>query len=471
LAADPFPFEVLEVLGEGAFGAVCVARMTNDPLQRHVAIKVLKAEYAKNPKVLHRTRDEARLLSRLHHPNVVAVEQLIEVHDRPILVMELVRGLDVKTLLKRSPYGIPASVAMEIVRQTCIALHDAYYEAKGEDGKPLRVIHRDIKPSNILLSVHGQLKVVDFGVATGQFRGREARTDSIVMGSRPYMAPERLDRTPDTPAVDIYSLGMSLHEVLTGHVMPLSVNAATHDRSMDDHLVKLTPVGLGATATEDLRRLIRRMCAYDADLRPTARDTAAELARLIDGMDPAHRITLEEFAKDVVQPLYKERRRVPLKVAIGQLEDRELLTGAIGGLGAPGTASAPRRRPPAEFRKQPAIFLGVVFGLVTAFGGLAVNKMRSEGLAGNPGALGMARVKLWFPRDARARVGSLGLAVPGHLDLPAGPHQLDLVFEDGRRLSCSLDVRQEMAVRFVVERGEGGVSIDDGPVVRCRDAQ
>ena len=72
------PFEILEVLGEGAFGAVCVARLNADPLRRQVAIKILKQEYASNPKVLQRTRDEARLLSRLFHPNIVRVEQLVQ---------------------------------------------------------------------------------------------------------------------------------------------------------------------------------------------------------------------------------------------------------------------------------------------------------------------------------------------------------------------------------------------------------
>jgi hypothetical protein len=319
--------------------------------------------------------------------------------------------------------------------------------------------------------VHGQLKVVDFGIATGQFRGRETRTDSIVMGSRPYMAPERLDRTPDTPAVDIYSLGMSLHEILTGHVMPLSVNAASHDRSMGEHLAKLTPTGMTPEAADDLRRLIRRMCAYDVELRPTARDTANELARLIDGMDPAHRITLEAFARDVVEPLHRDRKRLPLRIAIGQLEDRELLTDAIGNrLGGTPTGTGPRPRQQLEFRKQPAIFLGAVFGIVAGFGALGARKLIGEQVPVAPGAMSMANVYLWFPRDARARVGSASVSVPGHLDVPQGPHELDLSFEDGRTLACPFQAKTGMAVRFVVERGVGGISIDDGPMLPCKDA-
>ena len=185
------PFEVVEILGEGSFGTVCVARVRNDPLRRKVALKILKGEYTANPKIMNRTRDEARLLSRINHPNIVRVERLMEVGGRPGVVMEHVEGASLDKLLLRYRTGLPPEIAIELVRQSLIALHVAYADAVGHDGQPLRVIHRDIKPSNILLSIHGAVKVVDFGIAKGNFEGREAETESVVMGSRPYMAPER----------------------------------------------------------------------------------------------------------------------------------------------------------------------------------------------------------------------------------------------------------------------------------------
>ena len=77
------------------------------------------------------------------------------------------------------------------------------------------------------------------------------------------------------------------------------------------------------------------------------------------------------------------------------------------------------------------------------------------------------RVRFWFTSDARARVGNLGLAVPGPLNLPEGSHELDLTFEDGRTITCSFYVERPMTIRYVVERGTGGISIDDGPVQTC----
>src|SRR5687768_12433884 len=191
------PYEILEILGEGSFGTVCVGRAQNDPSKRKVALKVLKPAYTNNKKILNRTRDEARLLSQISHPNIVRVEALARFNSRTTMVMEYVEGVSLDQLLIRFKDGLPGAVGIEVTRLMCLALHVAFAEAIGEDGRPMRVIHRDIKPSNVLLSVHGEVKVVDFGIAKGEFEGREAETESVVMGSRPYMAPERLDGMND----------------------------------------------------------------------------------------------------------------------------------------------------------------------------------------------------------------------------------------------------------------------------------
>src|SRR5690348_2481215 len=95
------PFEILEILGEGSFGTVCVARVTADPLRRKVALKILKGAYASNKKILNRTRDEAKLLSAISHPNIVRVERLMEINGRPCVVMEHVQGVSLDQLLLR----------------------------------------------------------------------------------------------------------------------------------------------------------------------------------------------------------------------------------------------------------------------------------------------------------------------------------------------------------------------------------
>ncbi len=460
------PFEILEVLGDGAFGAVYVARRADDPLKRLVAIKVLKAEYATNPKVLHRTRDEARLLSKLHHPNIVRIEQLVELGGRPVLVMELVQGVSLKRLLVRANDGVPPSVAMECMRQTCVALHAAYNQAVGDDGRPMRVIHRDIKPSNMLLSIHGQLKVVDFGIATGQFREREAHTESVVMGSRPYMAPERLDGRADTPAVDIYSAGISLLELLTGRTVNLSVKPAEHERSLQEAVHHIRPEGMTPAAAEELRQLVRRMVAYEAAQRPAALTVAQSLRHLIDGMDPAHHVGLEAYAREAVEPIFLGRRRGSIAEAMQNLPAGELITGVFHPPAA--DARVARARP---LGRRPALFLGAVVGALGALGWLAWAK---SGASKPPRAQepepALAEIYVWMPADARARVGATIAAMPGKIWVSAGSSTLELLFEGGEVLLCPFEAKPGRSVRYVVERGRGAISIDDGPALPCKGA-
>lgn len=457
------PFEIVEVLGEGAFGAVCVGRMRQDPLRRLTAIKVLKPSYAANRRVLQRFRDEARLLSRLQHPHIVRIEQLVEDGSRPFVLMELIRGLDIRTLLRKLGHGLPPAVAMEIARCTCMALHAAWHEASSDDEAPLRVIHRDIKPSNLLLSVHGQLKVADFGIATAQFDEREALTDSLVMGSRAYMAPERLDGSRDTPAVDVYGTGMTLFEMLTTRIMGLSVNPAAHDRTLSRQLDHINERMMPAAVAEDLRRLLHRMCAYDPELRPDALTTAEELERLVQALPDDQKETLPSFARRVVQPLYESRQRTPLQKALTTLEDGDFLREA-------GVASASPPPPAPELHRTPAIFLGALLGATLTLGILATDKAwkQQQHVREAAGPLGdQARVRFWFPSEVTARVGNLALSLPGTMNLPVGPHDLDLTFEDGRTVVCTFQAAPGQVVRYVRERGRDAISVNDGPAQPC----
>ena len=338
------PFEILEILGEGSFGTVCVARVQGDPRTRKVALKILKGAYTRNPKILNRTRDEARLLAHINHPNVVRVERLIDIGDRPVVVMELVEGVSLDQLLLRFKQGVPAAVAIEVTRQTLIALHVAYYEATGPDGRPLKVIHRDIKPSNILLSVRGELKVVDFGIAKGDFSGREAETESVVLGSRPYMAPERLDGVSDHPTVDVYSAGMSLYELLTGRTMSLSINPVTHEQAMNRQLGYLNVEGMMESGLEDLRGIVRRMCAYDRDYRPSALEAARELEQCLYAIDARFRLGLEEFSRTTVLPIYESRPRIRPEDAVQDESESEFIREVTGQVTSPTITASPGAR-------------------------------------------------------------------------------------------------------------------------------
>ncbi len=458
------PFEILEILGEGSFGTVCVARVSTDPLRRKVALKILKGAYAANKKILNRTRDEARLLSRINHPNIVRVERLMEVSGRPIVVMEHVQGVSLDQLLLRFKEGLPAAIALEMTRQTCLALHIAYAEALGDDGRPMRVIHRDIKPSNIMLSIHGEVKVLDFGIARGEFEGREAHTESVVMGSRPYMAPERLDGISDSPGVDVYSAGMSLFELLTGRTMSLSINPVSHDQAMTRQLGHIEVQGMTDAATEDLRNLLRRMCAYTRDYRPSASDCARDVEQLLYAIDPRYRIGLEEFARTTVLPIYESRPRITPEDALQEQGDEEFLAEVTGALTTPGIS---RTRGTQNPWTMYAFVGGLAFVVVLLFL-LAVLKFRmgqdTATAAIPPIDDGSVRVEVWFPDGkSQAQVGTVFMRTKGGVRIPAGHTNLALTFDNGAVWHCGFEAHNGASVRWVGE----AISIDDGDPVPC----
>ena len=457
------PFEILEILGEGSFGTVCVARVETDPLRRRVALKILKGAYAQNKKIVKRIRDEARLLSAISHPSIVRVERLMEINGRPVVVMEHVQGVSLDQLLMRFKTGLPAAITLEVLRQSALALHAAYAEAVGEDGKPLRVIHRDIKPSNIMLSIHGEVKVLDFGIARGEFEGREARTESVVMGSRPYMAPERLDGMSDSPAVDVYSAGMTLFELLTGRPMSLSINPVSHDQAMNRQLQYVQVQGMSAAAAEDLRDLIRRMCAYNRDYRPTSVEVSRDLEQLLYAIDRRYHINIEEFARSTVLPIYESRPRTTPEDSLQHEDSDEFLREVTGAV----TSATPK---PRRSSAAPFLFVGLLSVVVALLAVLAALKW-----ARNAGALpgtplpdppedALVRVEVWFPGHLQAQVGDVVLQTWGLARVEAGPSRLDLRFEDGRMLYCPFIAAEGTTVRWV---GDDKVSINNGEATPC----
>jgi serine/threonine protein kinase len=268
--------EIVQILAAGTFGTVAVVR--NTASGRLHAAKVLKAEHLGNDKLIRRIRDEAQLLMRLDHPNIVRVDEIREFGGRPILLLEWVRGAPLDALLHRMPEGLPPADALELIRLTTAALGSAWSSADPLTGLPMRVIHRDFKPSNVLLSVDGVVKVLDFGIAKSTFEGRESETITVVLGAHGYLAPERLDGAEDSVAGDIYALGCSLFELLTGRRMKLSLHREIHGERMEKELMRMRPAGTNARTLSGLTELIAAMCAYDPSHRP---DHAAVIDSLI----------------------------------------------------------------------------------------------------------------------------------------------------------------------------------------------
>ena len=192
-----------ERLGAGA-GAV-VWRAFDEGLARTVAVKVLRPEVARSPEAHTRLRHEAATAGRAAHPGIVAVYDTGVDGDVAWLALEHVPGPTLLEVLRHHPTGLPPQAAAAIAEQAAMALAHAH-------GRGL--VHRDVKPANLLLTPDGVVKLADFGVAatTGDARPPE------LAGTRAYAAPEQLRGAvgADEPPVDVFALGVVLHECLTG---------------------------------------------------------------------------------------------------------------------------------------------------------------------------------------------------------------------------------------------------------------
>ena len=185
---------------------------------RTVAIKRLHSHYATDPDFVSMMIDEARLVSRIHHPNVVSTLDVMHTSSDLFLVMEYVSGetlTKLRALVAEQGLTIPRSIALAIMTNVLLGL-DAAHEATGEDGRRLNIIHRDISPQNILVGVDGQARILDFGIARAA--GASHHSDGgILKGKIAYMSPEQLRLDPGLGrATDIYAANVVLWEMLTG---------------------------------------------------------------------------------------------------------------------------------------------------------------------------------------------------------------------------------------------------------------
>jgi len=210
-------YEIVRQLAKGALTDLLIGRSDGmEGFQRYVAIKRLHAQFAKDPKCVEAFVNEARLAARLHHHNIVQVHDIGQDGGQPYFAMEYVHGVDLRTLLARLAKRneqLPLQHVVQIIASAAAALHHAH-EQRGADGKPLGIVHRDVTPANIIVGYDGNVKVVDFGIATAAIR--RIKTDQgVLRGSVPYMAPEQCAGQAVDRRSDIFALGIVLYELAT----------------------------------------------------------------------------------------------------------------------------------------------------------------------------------------------------------------------------------------------------------------
>lgn len=258
-------YRVEEIVGKGAMGVVY--RATQEFIGRKVAVKVMHSFHVADKDALKRFHQEAKAASRLNHPHIVSVfDYGVIPGGQPYIVMDFLRGVTLTKLIKERRF-LTLAEAEPIFRQVCEALEEAHRQG---------VIHRDVKPENIVLTERGQdkrfVKVVDFGIAKIIEINSETLTNltkpGTICGSPTYMSPERFEGKSVDQHSDIYSLGVTLFEALTGRAPFLSNNL---QGLMSLHLTQPAP-SLASVNSEisyppRLEKMVARALAKDPSLR------------------------------------------------------------------------------------------------------------------------------------------------------------------------------------------------------------
>ena len=170
--------------------------------------------------VLTATADEAFILSELEHPGVVSILDFGVDNGLPYQTLEYIDGFDLEDLRRRigvhgdHSQSVPATHVLRLIADAALAL-DYVHRAHDREGRPMHIVHRDLCPRNILVSRHGQTKIIDFGIALAEVR-RTRTVAGVVKGNRLFMAPEQTDRKPIDARTDVFSLGCVMHYLLTG---------------------------------------------------------------------------------------------------------------------------------------------------------------------------------------------------------------------------------------------------------------
>ncbi|MGM9479968.1 protein kinase domain-containing protein [Roseateles sp. NT4] len=220
------PYRLLAEIGRGGMGSVWRAARVDGIFEREVAVKLPRL--SKGPRLAERMARERQIGASLEHPHIARLYDAgIDAGGRPYLVMELVQGVDLISYANHQALTAPAR--LRLMLQVCAAVAHAHR---------LLVVHRDIKPSNLLVDARGEVKLLDFGIAKllDGAMGQPTATVSDESGrthTPRYAAPEQLQGAPVTTAMDIHSLGVVLHELLTGR-LPSAADPADPDEMGPD---------------------------------------------------------------------------------------------------------------------------------------------------------------------------------------------------------------------------------------------
>lgn len=269
-------------IASGGMADVYRAKLVGvEGFEKEVAVKKILPYWSGNPEFVSMLIDEAKVLLHLNHSNIVQVHELNREGDIYYLVMEYVRGVDLRALVNRSlAQGVKPGVALiyYIIGQVCAGLQYAH-EKLGADHRPLQIVHRDVSPQNVLLSFEGEVKITDFGIAKAVGKSTETVTGTL-KGKFSYMSPEQALGQKVDQRTDVFAVGILLYELATGQ------RCFKGDNDLETlEAVKNSSIAFPADFPGGLKRVVEKALTKDkADRTASIADLRRELRQLELGL-------------------------------------------------------------------------------------------------------------------------------------------------------------------------------------------
>ena len=327
-------YELLCPIASGGMASVWLARLRGKRgFEKLFAIKTIKTELISDPHFQEMFLDEARIASRIIHPNVAQILELGEQDDILYIVMEYVDGdslAKINRLALKKGSALPPGVSMRIVAEICAGLHAAH-QLKDAQGESLGVVHRDVSPQNILLSTEGTAKVIDFGLVKARKRTSAETQSGVVKGKIRYMAPEQVSQRPIDHRADVWACGMCLYELISGE----TPYEAHDDVSVLRKLMSADPLPEFKLALpEPIEAILKKAIVVDPEQRF---ESCAVMRRAIEAA--IHKLGLNAENDDVADflrtslPELSTKREQTIAKAVEAAESRLTRVSSLEGLG------------------------------------------------------------------------------------------------------------------------------------------
>ncbi len=317
-------YQLVRKLATGGMAEVFLARAEGPGgFSKKLVVKRILPHFVSDPTFANMFLSEARLAAELNHPNVVQIFDFGQADGQYYLAMEYIDGANLRVLNTAATTAgvrIPFPLAARLASLAAEGLHFAH-ELHGEDGKHIGLVHRDISPDNILVSRSGAVKVVDFGIAKANAQPSMTRS-GVIKGKMAYMPPEQLGRKPVDRRVDIFALGVVLHELVTG-TWPFDASSEVSIIQAIMNEVPFTHVReRRSDVPEALDTIIARCLEKNRDLRyATCKELHADLEQYISSTGQA--VTATDLA-DLVNRLVPSSTTNPDQVSPSSSDDVSL---------------------------------------------------------------------------------------------------------------------------------------------------